>query len=226
MNQHFKKYGTKIFSIALIFNSLMSISCVIELLFNFYKSIPYWQPFAPYLIDGNIFWLIIIAAIINIYPSASIGRKIKTGRLFFHHYVYGFIVLIIAFFSTLLFAPISFFNIFITQTSDIAINAGRFFILGGLALFIDDVPDVSKKVAYTLNYVKTQVYKIRKLIHYLHLVLGIGCLYVSFAILFWVINNPKLFDLGNIILVGTILISALTSLILMQKQAWLKMKVD
>ena len=83
----------KIFSIALIFNALISVACVAGIIMGYYKAYPYWQPYAPFLLNGNIFWLALAAGVINIFPSAAIGRALHTGRFLFHHYVYGFFVL-------------------------------------------------------------------------------------------------------------------------------------
>ena len=84
----------KTFSIALIFNALITLACVAGLIYGYYMAYPYWQPYAPYLFNGNVFWLAIAAALINIFPSAAIGRSLHTGRFLFHHYVYGFFVLL------------------------------------------------------------------------------------------------------------------------------------
>src|SRR3990172_3292717 len=84
----------KIFSLALIFNSLITIAGIAGILYGYYRAYPYWKPFAPYLLDGNLFWFAMAAAAINIFPIASIGRALHTGRLLFHHYVYGFLVLL------------------------------------------------------------------------------------------------------------------------------------
>jgi hypothetical protein len=213
--------GKKIFSIALVFNSLMSIACVIELLSGFYRVFPYWQPFSPYLADGNILWLAILTAFVNIYPSASIGRALKTGRLLFHHYVYGFLVLILAVLFVVLFTSTSLTNLFIVNTSDIAVNVGRFFLLGGLALFLDDLPDVSKRIESTLNSLKAIVYRGRKIIYCLQFLTGLGSFYIFFAISFWVISNPPANNAGHFILLGTLLITSLTSFGFVIKKAWL-----
>ncbi len=84
----------KTFSLTLIFNALITIAAVAGIIFGFYMSYLSWQPYAPWLINGNLFWLAIAAAIINIFPSSAIGRTLHTGRFLFHHYVYGFFVLL------------------------------------------------------------------------------------------------------------------------------------
>src|SRR4030042_6147581 len=114
----------KIFSLALIFNALITIAVVVGILFGFYRAYPYWKPFAPYLIEGNLFWLAIAAAMINIFPSACIGRALHTGRFLFHHYVYGFIVLIAACVFVVLFSPVNLIFLFLITTSDLTVNVG------------------------------------------------------------------------------------------------------
>ena len=132
-------------SLALIFNSLITLACVAGILVGFYRAFPYWQPFSPYLIDGNLFWLIIVAALVNISPSASIGRALHTGRFLFHHYVYGFFVLLSSSVFVVAFTSVSLLSLFLVDTTNTAINVGRFFVLAGLTLLLDDPPDVSKK---------------------------------------------------------------------------------
>ena len=82
----------KVFSLSLILNSLITLVFVAEFIFNSYRDFPYWQPFSPYLVNGSVFFLVIASALVNIFPSARVGRCLHTGRLLFHHYVYGFFV--------------------------------------------------------------------------------------------------------------------------------------
>ena len=145
-------YGKKLLSLSLIFNSLLSIVYAAGLLTGYY--VDGWTLYVPYLVNGALFWMLILASIINIFPSATIGQ-VRTGRLWFHHYVYGFLVsaLAIAFLVTL--APISLFSLFTTNTTNTTVNIGRFFVLGGLTLILDDLPDVSnglRRAGLSRNY--------------------------------------------------------------------------
>ena len=72
-----------------------NFAAIAGILYGFYHAWPWWKPYSPYLISGNLFLLVAAAAVINIFPSARIGRALHTGRLWFHHYVYGFFVLVI-----------------------------------------------------------------------------------------------------------------------------------
>ena len=127
-------------------NSLITLTAVAGITYGFYHAWPYWKPFAPYLISGNFFLVAAIAALINIFPSATIGRALHTGRFLFHHYVYGAAVLFTSSFCVVAFSSVSLISLFLVNTSNIAVNAGRFFVLTGITLFLDDLPDVSKQL--------------------------------------------------------------------------------
>ena len=105
----------KIFSVSLVFNALLTIGCISGILAGFYWYYYDWHPFSPYLINGNLFGVVVAAAIINIFPSAGLGRSLHTGRFLFHHYFYGFMVLVCAVFYTVFFTPISLLTIFLVN---------------------------------------------------------------------------------------------------------------
>ena len=134
--------------------------------------LPWLGPYSPYLINGNLFWLAIAAAVINIFPSAALGRVLHTGRFLFHHYVYGFFVLCTSAAFIEFFTPVPLLNLFFIDSNDFHINAGRFLLLVGLTLFLDDLPDVSKRVEAGLNWMKTKAYQIRKPLHALQVFTG------------------------------------------------------
>ena len=211
----------KMFSLALIFNALMTIVGVAGIIFGYYMAYPYWQPYAPWLLNGNLFWLAIAAAIINIFPSAAIGRALHTGRFLFHHYVYGFIVLLFSSMFVLLFTSVSLISLFLVTSTDLAINVGRFFILAGVALLLDDLPDVSERIESCLNWVKSRACKARRTLHALQLFTGIISLYILASILIWTTQNPtRIFF--NSFLIGTLLATTVTSFACVKRKAWLK----
>ena len=172
-------YGQKLFSIALVFNCLLTIVYAIGLLSGFYFE--HWTLYQPYLFDAGFLWFIILVAIMNLYPSMKIGR-IKTGRLWFHHYVYGFIVLALTGAFLILFTPVSFISLFTSNNTELVINVGRFFVLGGLALVLDDFGDISKFTKSTLDFLKARAHVKSNTIHWVHCVLGVTSLYVLLAI--------------------------------------------
>ena len=211
----------KIFSLALIFNALITLAVVAGLLFGFYKSYPYWRPFPPYLLDGNLLWFAIAAAAINIFPAACIGRALHTGRFLFHHYVYGFIVLLFSSLFVVFFTSISLVYLFLLNSSDIAVNAGRFFVLGGLTLLLDDLPDVSERVESYLNWVKSKACQARRVLHTLQLLTGLASFYILASVVITTIQNPDR-AYYNSFLIGTLLVTTITSFACVKRKAWLK----
>jgi hypothetical protein len=211
----------KIFSLALIFNALITIAVVAGILFGFYRAYPYWQPFTPYLLEGNLFWLAIAASMINIFPSACIGRALHTGRFLFHHYVYGFLVLIFASIFVVFFTSVSLISLFLITSNDLAINVGRFFILSGLTLLLDDLPDVSERVESGLNWVKSKACQARRVLNTLQLLTGLASVYLLASVSISTFQNPERW-FSNIFLIGTLIVTSITSLACVKRKAWLK----
>ncbi|MCW4028045.1 MAG: hypothetical protein NWE92_00145 [Candidatus Bathyarchaeota archaeon] len=217
----------KIFSVSLVFNALLTIGCVVSILGGVYWTYPGWKPFAPYLVNGNIFWLAIAAAIFNIYPSASLGRSLHTGRFLFHHYLYGFIVIALTIAYVVLLVPgVTLFNIFIVDSTSVAVNLGRFFILGGVALVLDDFTDVNKHLERGLNWMKIKAGQVGGFVTALHLILGAASVYVFVAVALSVSTNVQWFTLANAILLGTLFITSLTSFIFVKRRFWQNISSD
>jgi hypothetical protein len=203
----------KIFSLSLLFNALLTIAYSVGILAGFYWLYNNWQPYSPYVVDGNLFWIAVVAGFINIFPSAFVGRKLHTGRFLFHHYFYGLIVLATAIFYVTLFTPVNLLNLFFVNDTTVAVNIGRFFILGGLTLLLDDLPDLAKVFERGLNWLDRKAIKAKKSIYALQLVTGFVSLYLFVAILLFFNDNPGWITLANCILAGTICITGLCSVI-------------
>ena len=216
--------GKKIFSVSLVFNALLTIGCTVGILSCFYWFFQDWQPFAPYLVNANLFWVAIVAALINIFPSASIGRALHTGRLLFHHYFYGFLVLLFSAVYVVVFTPVSLFSIFFVNNTSVAVNVGRFFIIGGGALLLDDLPDVHERVESCLNWLKAKAGQGGKIISTVQLVTGAVSFYIFFAILLAMFQNSHWVTLANSILIATMFVTSVTSLIFVKRKVWLKIK--
>jgi hypothetical protein len=212
----------KTFSIALIFNALITLGCVAGIIYGFYVSYPYWRPYSPFLVNGNLFWLAIAAAVINIFPSAAIGRALHTGRFLFHHYVYGFFVLAGSSAFVFFFTPVPLLSLFFVDSSSVAVNAGRVFLLAGLALFLDDLPDVSTRIERGLNWMKTKAYQIRKPLHALQILTGFIAFYCGVSIALSTIYTDSARALPNSFAIVTLFITGITSFALAKKKAWLK----
>jgi len=212
----------KIFSVSLVFNALLTIGCISGILAGFYWYYHDWHPFSPYLISGNLFWIPIAAAIINIFPSAGLGRSLHTGRFLFHHYFYGFMVLVCAVVYIVFFTPISLLTIFLVNDTSVQVNVGRFFILGGLTLLLDDLPDVHTKLDSGLNWLKSKVGKGARFVSVVQLAAGAVSLYVFAAVTLSVYSTPEYVTVANLLLIGTLFITSITSFIFVKRQVWQK----
>ena len=210
----------KIFSIALIFNALISIACVAGIIYGYYMPYPYWQPYAPFLIDGNLFWFALVAGVLNIFPSAAIGRALHTGRFMFHHYVYGFFVLVFSSAFVMFFTQIPLHRLFFVDDSTVAVNAGRFFFLAGVALFLDDLPDVSKYMESGLNWVKCKACTVRRTLYVAQFVTGAFALYCSLSILLSTLQYSAR-ALPNSFVIVSLFITSVTSFAFLKRKAWL-----
>ena len=211
----------KLFSLTLILNALITLATLSGILYGFYHAWPWWKPYAPYLVSGNFFLIAAAAALINIFPSASIGRALHTGRLLFHHYVYGFFLLLTSAIYVVAFTSVSLVMLFLVNSGNIAVNTGRFFVLTGLTLVLDDLPDVSKRVESTLNKLKSQAYRVRKVVHILQFATGAITFYIFLAIAIFCSLHPST-NIANFVTMGTLLVTSVTSFACVKRKAWFR----
>jgi hypothetical protein len=214
----------KIFSLSLVFNALLTICFATSILANFYRYTNGWQPFAPYLFSGNLFWIAILAAVINIFPSAALGRSLHTGRILFHHYFYGFLVLLCAVVYVILFSPVPLLTLFFVFDESLSVNIGRFFILCGLALVLDDLPDVSQRVESALNHLKLKVGQQGRFVSAVHFFCGVVSLYIFAAVALAMYYTPQWVTLSNSICAVTLFITGVTSFIFVRRHVWQRIK--
>jgi hypothetical protein len=185
---------------------------------GFYEA--HWHLYQPYLVNGSLFWAIILAAIVNIFPAMSVGR-VKTGRLWFHHYVYGFVFLVLSAVMLGMSTSVPLVSLFTARKTSLAINVGRFFVLGGLTLVLDDFADISKRLRSVLNVLKSKAYQTRKIIHAIQCLTGLLSLYIFVCVNLFIAVNPARATLGNFILAGTLLVTSLTSFGGLKRKIWL-----
>ena len=215
-------YAKKLFSLALLFNALLTLEYSIQLLASFYSVYPNWKPFPPFIFDGSLFWLIIPAALINFFPAVTSGQT-KCNRLWFHHYVYGCVIALVAGASLLVFTTVPVLDLVTKNITDVNINVGRFFVMGGLTLVIDDLPDVSGVMEKTLNYLKLKAFRGRKALHITQFLFGCISLYFCLGVIIHILIAPVAFTLANTILVGTMLVTSLTAFASVKRRIWLNM---
>ena len=218
-------YAKKLFSLTLLFNAILTLEYAFQILMGYYTSYPHWRPFPPIIFDGSTFWAIVPVALINFFPAVSTGQT-KCGRLWFHHYVYGFILAIIAVVYLWLFTPYPLLDIFIKDITNAYVNAGRFFILAGLTLVIDDLPDVTGILKRFLSYLKLKAYQGRKVLHVAQFVLGFVPLYFFVGVVIHILSYPYDFTLANSILLGTLAVTSLTAFASVKRKIWLNIKPD
>jgi hypothetical protein len=214
-------YCRKIFSVSLLFNALLTVVFSIGLLASYYTLFPAWTPYPPFIFDGRLFWVLIVAAIFNIFPCVNIG-KVHTGRLWFHHYVYGFIVAALAVVASAVLVPGGLSSLLIIYTTDVGVNAGRFFILGGATLVLDDLADVSKGLYSGLRFVKSKAQKNARILHAVQVIMGFVTLYFLLAICAYLALHPIEITLANAILIGTLSITVVTSFANVKRRVWLR----
>jgi hypothetical protein len=216
-------YGKKLLSLSLIFNSLLSIAYAVGLLAGYYGN--GWKLYLPYLVDGAFFWMLIVVSILNIFPSAIVGQ-VKTGRLWFHHYVYGFFVSTIAVIFLIAFSPIPFYVIFTVNTTNMTVNVGRFFLLGGLTLVLDDLADISKSLRRAFCHLKLKVYEYRKIMHVVQWVMSCFSFYISAAVILYITQNLHMATPANFILSATLLVTSLISFSAAKRKIWLQIACE
>jgi hypothetical protein len=212
-------YAKKLLSLSLIFNSLLSIFFAVGLLTGYY--VYGWRLYVPYLVDGALFWVLILASIIDIFPSATVGQ-VRTGRLWFHHYIYGLLISALALVFSIILVPISLFSFVTGRTTDIAVNVGRFFMLGGVTLTLDDLPDVSNWLRRALCFLKLSVYRGRRLMHVLQYIMTCLSIYLFTAVVLYLTQNPQDATPSNLILSATLLITSMTSSAIARRKMWLQ----
>jgi hypothetical protein len=121
----------------------------------------------------------------------------------------------------LAFTSVSLITLFLVNTGNIAVNTGRFFVLTGLTLVLDDLPDVSKKVESTLNKLKSQAYRVRKVFHVLQFATGAISFYIFLAIVIFVSLHPSS-NIANFVTMGTLLVTSITSFACVKRKAWFR----
>ena len=210
--------GRKLFSLVLTFNCLLCIAYAIELLAGFYEA--NWKLFPPYLVDGSLFWTVILASIVNIFPAMSVGR-VKTGRLWFHHFVYGFMVLVLSAIMLKISTSVPLVSLFTARNTSLAINVGRSLVLGGSTLVIDDFADISKRLRSVLSVLKSKAYQARKIIHATQCLTGLLSFYIFVCVSLYIALYPARATLGDFILAGTLLVTILTSFGGLTRKIWL-----
>jgi hypothetical protein len=119
------------------------------------------------------------------------------------------------------FTSVSLLSIFLVNNTSLAVNAGRFFILGGFTLVLDDLPDVHKRVESALNWLKAKVERGGKVVTAVQFLTGAASFYIFIAVTIAVALNPQSVTIANLLLIGTLFITSVTSFIFVKRRVWL-----
>lgn len=228
------KVSKKILGLTLIFNSLLCLISVGNVLTGYYAAMPWWRPYSPYLTDGSLFWIAILTALLNIVPARMIGR-VRIRRLLFHHYIYGFLVMAFcSVFVFLFFMPTSLIaysssllNAEQIGLLDLIFYMDLFFFYGGLTLFLDDFADVSSRVRCALDWLGEKVYRSGRAIQLIHFCSSLITVYISISIFLWFIERYRsimqwpMWFLAHIVFIVSLLINGLWGLDVTRKKRWL-----
>jgi hypothetical protein len=223
----------KILSLALIFNSLLCLISLAEVLAACYATGYSWDPYSPYLIDGSLFWFAVLTVILNIVPAKSIGR-VHVRRLLFHHYVYGFVVMIFG--SVLLFSfsmpgSILASSGLLSTTERIGYQSITFYtylflLYGGLTLFLDDFADISLKTRRILDGVRERVFRSGGTIRSIHFLSSLITLYLSISVFLWFIERQHwiaqwpIWFLAHVFFISSLLVNSFWGLNVVMKRLW------
>jgi hypothetical protein len=131
-------------------------------------------------------------------------------------------VLICSVVYVVFFTPISLLTIFLVNDTSVQVNLGRFLILGGFTLVLDDLPDVHTKLDSGLNMLKRKVRKGARFVSAVQLVAGVVSLYIFSAVLLSVYSTPEYVTVANLMLLGTLFITSITSFIFVRRHVWQK----
>jgi hypothetical protein len=224
--------GRKTLSLALMFNSMISLVSAGYVLFALYMSQFGGQPYAPYLIDGSLLWLAVLTAVLNIVPAKLIG-KVTIGRVLFHHYVYGLLASSIPLALMAAFTP-AYLLVLLVPALGFSVNGlqmlpiytGSFFVYGGLTLIIDDIRDVSLRLGRTLDKLKMWAFKSSNILQKVHLFSSLASLCVTVCIFAWGFENIiwqkswSIWDVSQLFFMTSLLITSLWGLKVVKAKLW------
>jgi hypothetical protein len=207
--------GKKTLSLALIFNSLLSIFYAIGLLSGIYAN--NWNVFQPYFMKGNFFWLLIAASILNIFVAMKISQNKKS-----YNFLFGLIITGISVASLLIFTNVSIFTIFTASTTDLMINTGRFFLLSGIAISLLEMPSMLKIIGLTPKTTQTKDNLGGKILFCLQLAMIFIIFYMFFAVIYYIGQYPEANTIANLILSFALLFTGFITFGATIFKTWLK----
>lgn len=211
----------KAIGLTLIHNSVASLLSSISILCGAYMGFSAGFIPSPYSISNLPFLFVVLTSMLNIVPAKIIG-KVNLRRILFHHYVYGILSITVYFAFTILpFLE----NKFIPSGHHIYLSP---LLYWGLTLIIDDLADISPRIARFLDSVKRRVKEISEPIQKVHLISSFISVCAVIQVLSWSFKegfllsyNPFLGTL-HILLTVNLSITALYGLKICKEKTWLR----
>lgn len=223
----------KILSLALILNSLLCLISLVEVLAFYYAAGRSWDAYSPYLIDRSLFWFAVLTVLLNIIPAKSIGR-VHVKRLLFHHYVYGFIAMIVGtffLFSSSMPGSILASSGLLSTAEKISYQSITFytylfFLYGGFTLLLDDFADVSLKIRDIFDRLNERIFRSGRTIRLIHFCSSLVTLYTSISIFLWFIERQQtiiewpIWFLAHLFFISSLLTNSLLGLNVVIGKRW------
>jgi hypothetical protein len=185
----------KILCLAIIFNSIISLTSAINTLVSFYAGAQKWHPYSPYLLSCSLFWFVGLLAGLNIFSAKLIG-KAHMRRILFHHYVYGFMVSSTVLVLILIFAPASVILLLkpalglkTAGLQSLFVYIGLFFAYGGLTLVIDDFNDLPLRIGRAFDKLRLRISSLDWAFQAVQVGSSLVSIYVASCVLLWYLKH-------------------------------------
>ena len=224
----------KILCLAIIFNSIVSMLFAGDILYISYVNRLPWHLYWPYPLEISLLWFVITASLLNIVTAKILGN-VDLRRIKFHHYFYGFITSAASFIFMALFAPAYLFVLLMPalisgtySSTATPLSAAFFLVYGGMTLIIDDMQDMSLRLAELSAVLKRKLQRFKRALEMFHLFCCVVSAYLTLSIIFWTFTNG-LYS-GGLMLPGlsvgvftlNLLITSIWGLGIVKKRFWLK----
>jgi len=225
--------GRKILCLCVIFNSLLTILFSGDLLYALYIYRPKWHMEPLHILNYSFLLLIIAGSFLNVVTAKVIGN-VNLRRFRFHHYFYGFIIVIVSLALIIMLAPahlsILLMPIFLPSVyspASIPISMAFLLTYGGITLVVDDIQDLSVKIRRSLNLLWRKALKFKGKLEALHLCSCISSTYMMLGMLSRFFMD-KLYLIETVIpkisikiFILNLLITCLWELEIIKKRFWL-----
>lgn len=224
----------KILCLIVIFNSIVSIIFAGDLLYVFYADESMRLPYSSFLLDGFLFWFVIIASVLNIATAKAVGN-VKLRRIKFHHYFYGFITSVASFIFMMLYAPAYLFTLLMPaflidaySSTDASSFTAFLLVYGGMTLIIDDVQDMSRRLSCFASNLKWKIQRFKRAFEGLHLLCCLISTYLALSIIIWLFTNRLYLSISMLprlsaeVFASSLLVTSIWGLGMIKKRFWLK----